>query len=165
MVEKSDNTPSSTQGKGSKTVTVACKLPHGLQLRLFKMVDFDEAVFGGGVRVSKRAEPCSDIVVLKGYSAPHGMQPNARLIGGPLGFALTPGVDKEFFEQWLEQNKGSDVVKGKFVFCHASTEAVADQANEHKKLKNGLEPLDPKNLPRVSKTMKVEKYNKESEAA
>lgn len=122
----------------SKTVTVACKIPNGLQLRLFNMVPFDEPVIGGGVRQSKRAEQVGDIVVLKGFAVPFGHTPEHQIVGG---YGLTAGVSREFFEQWLLQNKDHPAVKGGLIFSADGQHEAVDRAKERRALRSGLEPL------------------------
>jgi len=142
------------QGKGATHITVACKLPHGLRLRLYKMEPFAEPVLGGGVRETKKAVQVGNEVVLNGYrQLPFGQVPRAMIASG---FALTSNVPKDFFEEWLKQNKDSAVVKQGLIFAHVERESVEDQAKDHRKVRNGLEPLDPKNLPKLSPTFAVE---------
>lgn len=135
--------PEAKASGSSKTVTVACKLPHGLRMQLYTMVPFTEPVIGGGTRESKRAEPVGDVVVLKGNRAPFGVVPEHQIIGG---FGLTPGVDREFFENWLKQYADHPAVKGGLVFAADGQHAAMDKAKERGHLKSGLEPLVmPKN--------------------
>jgi len=86
------------------------------------------------------------------------MRSDIAVVGGDTGFALTFGVDREFFERWLEDNKDTDLVRKGFVFAAGSEQSARDSAKEKKSLKNGMEPLDPNNLPRVGK-MKIKKYD------
>lgn len=148
----------------SKTVTVGCKLPHGLQLRLFKMVEFVEPVLGGGTRTGKRAEMVGSVVKINGYAAPFGERPQNQVVGGLTGYALTFGVDREFFEEYLRQNRDSDVVKNGLLFAADGEQRARDIAKERRGVKNGLEPLDPNNLPRVSRRLKVETAKAEEAA-
>lgn len=121
----------------AQKVTVACKLPHGLRLRLFKMVDGTENVSGNNVRTIKHAEQIGDDVVIKGVAVEFGKE--KALTGG---YALTTGVDKEFFEEWLKQNASHEAVKNHMIFAAGSRDAVEGKAEDHAKDKSGLEPLD-----------------------
>lgn len=118
-------------------VIVACKLPHGLRLRLFKMVEGTENVSGNNVRTVKRAEQVGDDVVIKGCAVVVGKE--KALTGG---FALTPNVDKAFFDEWLKQNAQHDAVKNGLIFAAPTRDAVEGKAEEGAKLRSGLEPLD-----------------------
>lgn len=127
-----------------ETVTVACKLPNGLALRVFNMVDKDEHVMGGGVKTVKVAQEIADRVILNGWSHPQNHGSVHQIEGG---FALTPGVDKQFWDKWLEQNKESDVVRNGLVFAHANTNSAASASRERKDVRSGMERLDPAKLP------------------
>lgn len=124
----------------ANTVTVACKLPHGLILRLFDMLDHDEPVMGGGMRTVKKAVPRLETVTLKGYAVPFGKMPDVPVAGG---YALTTGVDAEFWDAWLEQNKTTDLVKNNLVFAAERQDTAQGRAREQDEIRNGLEPLDP----------------------
>jgi hypothetical protein len=129
----------------SATVTAACKLPHGLTLRVFDMVETQEAVMGGGFRPVKMARELPTRITLKGVSHAQNAAPNAPMISG---FALTHGVPKEFWDLWLAQNKDTDVVKNGLVFAHEKDGSTAAEAKEKEKVRSGLERLDPKALPK-----------------
>jgi hypothetical protein len=132
----------------SATVTVACKLPHGLTLRLFKMEPFEEAVVGGGVRQTKKAMQVGEVVKLNGYAAPHGHRPLADVVGGKfVGYALTPDVPREYIEEWLRQNPDLPAVKNGLIFIAPDRKYAADKAEEVRGQKNGLEPLDMRKDP------------------
>lgn len=138
------------------TVVVACKLPHGLVLRLYDMVDFDEPAAGGGYRTVKRARPRPEQFVLRGYLTKYRgskLQPIAETSS----FAYTEGVGKEFFDEWLKQNRDNPVVVNGLIFSAEKPEAVRGFAKEHAKLRNGLEPIDPARLPRNVQTADEQK--------
>jgi hypothetical protein len=141
------------------TVTVGCKLPHGLILRLFKMVPSVEPVMGGGTREVNKAQQVGEPVKLHGYLTMDGKKKRpAALVAG--GYAMTSGVNKEFFDEWMKQNADSDLVKNNLIFSQTTTASAEDQGEEQEKLKCGLEALDPDNLP-----MKGVKTADEKEAA
>lgn len=129
----------SNKESAAEFVTVACKIPNGLILRLFKMEDAQEPMFGGGFRKVKRAAQVGQTVTINGPALPKG----ARAIFAPGGYALTPNVPKDFFEQWLKQNHDHEAVVRKLIFAQVAHDDVAAEAEEHSKVKSGLEPLDP----------------------
>lgn len=129
--------PAAPAKRSGDKVTVACKLPHGLRLRLFKMVDGHENVSGNNVRTIKRAEQVGGDVVIKGVAVEFGKD---RALTG--GYALTPGVDKAFFDEWLKQNAEHDAVKNHMIFAAGTRDAVEGEAEDHAKDKSGQEPLD-----------------------
>jgi hypothetical protein len=126
----------------AETLTVACKMPQGIIARVFEMVDFDEPVMGGGVRTVQRARQLGDPVTIKGFAVPQGHENNA-----PGGYALTYGVDAEFFNKWLEQNAETAMIKKGLIFAMSRTDSATSKAKEQAKLKSGLDRLDPENLP------------------
>lgn len=135
------------------TITVACKLPHGLILRLFDMIEGNEAVAGGGFKVVKRAQPRPEVVVLNGYLTQH--KGNAIPVASPMSsFALTHGVSKDFFERWLSENQELDAVKNGLVVAHGTDTAGA--ARERADTVCGLEPINPAKL-----NGKIKSYSKE----
>jgi len=133
-------------------VTVACKMPGGVILRLFDMVDHDVPVLGGGVKTSKIAQMKGEKVKIGGYAAPIGKVPNFITAGG---FALTPNVDADFFNEWLKQNADSNLVKNKLIFAHEKSEVVERRAREMKDERSGFEALDPDKLPAEVRRIKT----------
>jgi hypothetical protein len=126
-------------------VTVACKMPLGFVLHLDTMVDVDEPVMGGGVKTVKRARKRLEAgeVILRGplqsdADKAAGVQP--PLVVG--SYALNPGIDKEWFDEWLRLNQDADVVRNKLIFA-TKPASVQSQAKDQKTLRTGLEPLNP----------------------
>jgi hypothetical protein len=99
------------------TVTVACKLANGLCLDL-----------KGRERV-----------IINGSAVPFGMPSH------PDGYALTHGVDADFFVEWLSLYKDMDAVKKRFIFAYPKAADASAAAREMRDEKCGLEPLDPDN--------------------
>ena len=140
----SETSPSPVS-KAGDTVTVACKMPHGLVLRVFDMRDKDVVAAGGTGRFSvKEAVERKQRVTLNGFAHPQDKAPLAPQVGG---FGLTFGVPLEFFELWLTQNKDSDVVQNGLVFAHTKRDGAEGEAREKTDLQSGLERLDPTKPP------------------
>jgi hypothetical protein len=138
------------------TVTVGCKLPNGLLLRVFKMVEGTEPVLGGGTRKTKTAVQAGETVKINGFALPRGpdFDPDrAHLVVG--GCGLTHGVDADFFHEWMGQNKDSDIVKNGLIFAHASSESARAEATEKKAEVSGLEPLRQDRDPRAPRTIQA----------
>jgi hypothetical protein len=123
----------------NNVVTVACKLPNGLLLRIFQTVDDNEAT-PTGFRAVKRAEQVGETVQINGAAVPKGETRDYLIIGG---YALTPNIDKDFFDEWLRQNAEHPAVKASLIFAHAKESIVTGKAKEQKALLSGLEPLNP----------------------
>ncbi|CCE07591.1 hypothetical protein BRAS3843_2290002 [Bradyrhizobium sp. STM 3843] len=133
----------------NNVVTVACKLPNGLLLRNFKMVD-DNEVTPTGYRAIKRAEQVGETVQIHGAAVPKGETREYMIIGG---YALTPNVDKDFFDEWMRQNKDHPAIKGGLIFANTRESMVTGQAKEQKAVLSGLEPLNPERSVQNGKTV------------
>lgn len=140
---KPDAAPKSKSG--AKCV-VACKIPNGLILRIFKMVPTDLPVMGGGMKTVQQAQPFGEPVRVNGPAVPFGKIP--KYIVTESGFALTSNVDKDFFDEWMRQNREHDAVKNKLIFAHASSDGVQGLAEDHREARSNLEPLVPDTDPR-----------------
>lgn len=128
------------------TVTIACKLPSGLLLRVFKMEESQEPVMGGGFRSVKVARQVGETVRINGCAHPQDKAPLQPIVQGT-GYALTPGVDKEFWDTWLAQNKDLMAVRNGLIFAHEKEASTVAEAREKKSVRSGLERLDPDKLP------------------
>lgn len=99
------------------TVTVACKLPSGLHLEVL------------GRRVT-----------VKGNAFQFGNAPPGLASGG---YALTPGVAKDFWEAWLKIHGESDVVKKGLIFASTRTIDARARGAEQEKVRSGFEGIEP----------------------
>jgi len=131
-------------------VTVACKLPLGIVLRVFEKTEVSEPMPGGIRTVEQHMEVGggSTRVKINGNAAPHGRSPSCMVIGG---FALTPNVPAEIWEVWLEQNQDSDIVKHGLIFAYEKPSMAQGEAKEKKELKSGMERIKPDDDIRVPK--------------
>lgn len=111
-----------------QTVSVACKLPNGLHLDIV-------ATPGLPVRrVSVRGSNAG-AVGMNGQRA----FPDAIAVAG---FGVTPGVPKQFWEEWLRLNQHTAVVQKGLIFAYEQVESTISRAKELGKLTTGLEGLD-----------------------
>lgn len=127
------------------TVTVACKLPNGLRLRVSKMEERQELVMGGGTRTVQMAVRIGEPVIVAGNAHPVHKAPTSQIFGG---YALTHGVDADFMALWMKQNAGHPAVVNHLIFVHDKASMVEGKAKEYTKQRSGLEPIDPDNLPK-----------------
>ena len=126
------------------TVTVACKIPNGLELRAMESYEWHEPVMGGGTRPVTLFRQKGDSVVVKGPAAPEGVG-----IVNPGGYHMTSGIDADFWAAWLEQNKDTPLVKSHMVYALAREDSAISKGRELADTKSGMERLDPSNLPNV----------------
>ena len=135
-------------------VTVACKLPHGLILQLCKEVEKAEAQRDGTHKLIKEWARLPEKVKINGYLAKYrvDLPPAAQ----DSSYALTHGVDKDFWDQWLAQNRELDMVKAKLIFASDKQDTVKKATEDYAGTKCGLEPVDPSKLPRNISTFRKE---------
>lgn len=148
---------SAPQTNSTATVTVACRLPHGLILRVFQMEEIQVPLLNGPPKTVKQAMEMAKRFVINGFAHAQNRAPEYEILAGhPLangtmegGFALTPGVPKDLWDMWLEQNKTSMMVKNGLVFAFESRADVGAKATDGQKIRSGLERMDPDHLPAV----------------
>lgn len=141
--------PTSKPETTGDTVTVACKLPHGIVLRVFGFDEIDEPMRDGSWKKIKRPRPLEGLTfTVRGTwagSAGQAFHRNnssvAELLPG--GYALTQGCPKHIWEQWYAQNQRSMIVRNKIVFAHASHSTIQHEARTFREVRTGMEPLDP----------------------
>lgn len=133
-----ESAKSSRRGSG-ETVTVACKHPPGIFMRIFAREEYDIPILGGGMKKDSRAIALCDPIKINGPAVPFG-QTAPFVISG--GYALTPNVPADIALKWMEDNRDSAMVKNKVVFVHAKQAGAVDQAKDQKEVLSGLERLD-----------------------
>lgn len=134
------------------TVTVGCKLPNGLQLRAMEKYVDHELVMGGGTREVTKYRETGAFVEIKGNSAPHGFS-----IHTPGGYALTSGVDSDFWDAWYAQNKDNPLVKKNIIYALPREDSAAAKGKEMAEIKSGFERLDPNAEIKLGGGMKLTK--------
>ena len=119
-----------------ETVTVACKIPNGLQLQLRSYREEDDR----GIKSKVFAPAATRSVRVRGPAVAWGKQP-AFVIAG--GYALTPNVDKAHWEAWLAENRTNEVVTGLYIFALPKAAEAESEARQMESVKSGLEPINP----------------------
>ena len=133
-----------TPATGTATCVCACKIPNGVILRTFKMLEQTIRVHGM-VSTELLARETGKRFVVRGPALAFGQLPNIQITGG---FALTPGVPRDLAQTWLEQNKDSDIVRNSLIFFENDMERATARSKELSSVRSGLEPIDPTKLPR-----------------
>lgn len=144
-LQKQNDSPSNA------SVSVASKLPMDLTLKLFTFVTKNELVMGGGTREVKVAEATRGAkqFIVQGNSWAQNKGAHQQIVGG---YAITHGIPAAFWEQWLDQNKDSDIVVNGMLFAHQEAASTTAEAKEKEGEKSGLERLDPAKLPKGLQT-------------
>lgn len=132
------------QAAGAKVV-VASKMPMALLLQLCKFQDVRLPDGRGGYFTEKNAVKVGPVVRINGTAYPRGEPPEGFRDRPEMvaGCALTRGVDKEWWDKWVEQNAEAPYVKSGLLFAFEKTEAVRAQARERADLDSGLGPIVP----------------------
>jgi uncharacterized protein YfiM (DUF2279 family) len=138
-LKKNNDVPSNA------TVTVASKFPMDFILRLCDFQTKHEPIMGAGSREYKLAEPRrgAKVFVVQGNSFPQNKGAHQQIVAG---FALTHGIPKAFWDEWVEQNKDADFIVNKMLFAHGEAASAVAQSKEMEAEKSGLERLDPKEI-------------------
>jgi hypothetical protein len=133
--------------KNGRTVCVACKVPQGIRLQLQHPMkrrmpkglggdnDYEETmfnVFGG--QIYNCFGPA--IPAMGGVPDGYVMPPDIKG-----GYAFTPGIPVDFWEQWLKQNAQADYVLNHMVFALPAMADAKIKAVSHEAEKSGLEPV------------------------
>ncbi len=145
-----------------EVISVACKLPHGIRLRLFKFREIDIPVLGGGLKTVREAYPLEGEVVLHGFMKNKSAQPHCLVVGN---FAITDNVPRDFFIEWMEQNKDHHLVKNGFIFATRRTHDTMKESENRAEMKSGLEQLDPESLPKLSNNPNIADVATDNKAA
>ena len=137
---------------------VACKLGVAyFDIQLCKIEDKFEQNMQGG-RMVKEATRIGQVVRLRGTAYPRGTPPEGfperpEMVGNA---ALTRGVDKEWFDEWMRQNHLNPLVMNKMIFAHESQDHVVGEARDLSKFLSGLEPVNPKRDARIPRSTRSE---------
>lgn len=135
----------------AETVSIACKLPHGLIMQLQRFIEVREPTQTNPDRIVKVAEKFGPTHTIKGF-ANGARDPDVTVIGN---FAINNGVPAEFAQAWFEQNAEHPAVAGGFVYLHRTAGGAAGYAREHAKKLSGFEPADPSALPQEFKDVET----------
>jgi len=152
-------------GSAGAKVVVGCKLGiQGITLQLSKLEEKWENTQTGPRKIREPVR-YGPLVYIRGTAYPRGTPP----IGFPAppvivdGAALTFDVDKDFWDAWVEQHKLDPLVINGMIFAHENRDHVIGQARETKAIVSGLDPVNPRGDPRVSKSTRADLTNVETE--
>lgn len=118
------------------TVTIGCKLPHGLWLELITLPDADIA------KQTRVPAPTGPRVKLNGANTLRIQDPVSPVNPANGRFATTV-IEKSFWDKWYERNKELEFMKIGAVFVVADEKTAKAIAEERKDLKTGFEPIVP----------------------
>lgn len=155
----------SRPSRSGDTVIVACKLGVAyFDIQLQREIEVSENT-QTGPRTIKRYERFGRVVRLRGTAYPRGTVPDGFpekpvMVGGA---ALNFGIDRDFWEAWVHQNKLNPLVMNGMIFASASEDAVRGEARERTGELSGLDPINPKGDARMPKSTRGDLSNIETE--
>jgi hypothetical protein len=174
MVETITAAKPQMQRRGhAESVTVACNLPNGIILQLYD-VELTETVLPNGrvikenqctlrtdqqwalrgpVNRSALAATNRDDVLPDDYVLVRSDAPDA-------GYALTFGVPKDFWEEWLRINQNNPLVKNGHVFAAKSESDAKAMAKEHREFTSGFQGLNQSGDYRVPNGKAIRKFDR-----
>ena len=146
-------------------MSVGCKLPHGIVLRL-QVKTVQKVNVGGSIMDVELwgfdASPGAESYRLKGFTRHAAMVPDAKIVGahrandgGTIGGYAITHVPKDFWDKWVAQNKDFEPLQKKFIVAWEKPEMVEGYAKERIDEMSGFEPLNPNKLPRGIEIAKV----------
>ena len=142
----------------TRQYVVGCKLGiRSIALQLSPLVD-KEQMGSQGSRIVKEAQRTGPVVILRGTAYPRGTipdgyEPPAMIVDGA---ALNFGIDADWMDQWLEEHQRDPLVLNKLIFAREKEEDAKAIAREHKDVKSGLDPVNPKGDTRMPKSNRGE---------
>lgn len=136
--ESARETPTAPARSGD-LVTVCCKLPHGLSLQLQKPYQQEEAGPGGQRIMHTLNGFYGQKYIVAGNALPKGGVPQGDLKNG---VAMTPGIPRDFWNAWKEQNKDLDALVNGLIFVADTRDEAFGLAKDAKGIKSGMGPLD-----------------------
>ena len=154
---------------GTDTVTIACNLPNGHILQLYDIEEVESIMPNG--RAIK--ENMATLNLEHGQWALNGSKldmarlqsgdmPDYRVIKGTTpdcGYALTPGIPRDFAERWFEQNKRNPLVTLKHIYMAGTEDRAVGQARDFKDFKSGFQGLNQAGDYRVPSGRNIRKYS------
>ncbi len=137
---------------GTDTVTVICKVPQGLLLQLHEPREITEVTMGGS-RTVKQFFPVGETFKINGPAHAQNEGPRCRTVGG---YAITEGVPKGVWDHWMAQTgKYHPAVINGLLRAFSDSPRATDAAKDGRKIKTGLERVNPHDLPVLDPRFKL----------
>lgn len=138
--------PTPPQNHAGGEVVVACNLPMGLMLQVFKETEqWAAGPFGG--KMEKIWRPTE-----KSYRVRGNAVDLERVAAGTMelpeivnGYAFTHGVSRDFWQAWLAQNDEMPYVTNYCIFAETDAAKARSHARDLGKRTHGLERIDRNN--------------------
>ena len=136
----------------NETVSIASKLPMPFVMQLHHKVKRTVQAHGGTSTIEvfepvigTKSKPSSFTIAGNSYIK----RPGDAVGVINSGYAITTGIPKEFWDDWVSLYHSHDAIQNNMIFAHKESASIISMAKEHEGEKSGMERLDPKNLPKV----------------
>lgn len=141
---------------GADTVTVYCRLPHGIQLQRQEKVSYMEQT-PNGAREAHRFVPVGEPFKIEGNAMGRGLDSEKTALKRIIaGFAVTENVPADLWRAFVEQRKGLDALTRRDIYAVAKPSDNDAKRSEASAVPTGLEPIDPakmkKDFPQVERS-------------
>jgi hypothetical protein len=145
-------------------VTVASCWPHEIETYICRPIEAAvTGQYGSTTEKQFRRDPSTRQFFL-GVGRPRGEPPPGypdppptirmkRKDGSFCLYALTHGVDAAWWEEWVEQNKDTEMVRNLVVRAAPTDDELRAAIKENPEIRSGFEPVDPENDPRMPRSM------------
>lgn len=148
--------PAPKPSSSGEKVIIASKLPMAVELQLCEMVEkrFHHMQNSWTELVAHKV---GQVVRINGAAYPKGEPPEGFRDRPDMsaGYALTFGVDKDFWERYVEQNADAPYIRSGAIFAASTRDEVKQRSRkEMAGLFTGLDPVNPKGDPRMPKPLK-----------
>lgn len=143
--DNDDRSDAPAPRRNGATVVVASKLPMSIELQLAEKHQVARR-FQGTTWTEDEWRRFGPVVTIRGTAyprgqAPDGFRPAPEIVAG---YAITRGVDAEFWRRWLEQNGTTEMVVNRVVFAGETFDEVRQVARkEMRDVRSGLDPIVP----------------------
>jgi len=127
---------------GTVTVVVGLKHPSGLILQGFKKKKVNVAT-PMGFREEEIYDRVGNPFPLKGNAQMLDLHHRLGMQFDSGGYAITPGVPADLWEQWLTFNIDSPLVTEELIFAEDDEASARAHGRELAKKRSGLEAIDP----------------------
>ena len=166
------------KASGTDTVCVCCNLPNGVILQLYDVEQVETVLpngrsirenqctlrtdqqwaLRGPVNRSALAATNRDDQLPDDYEMVRSDAPDA-------GYALTFGVPRDFWEEWLKANERNPLVRNGHVFAAKSQADAKSMAREHREFASGFQPLNQGGDYRVPNGKAIRKFDRNDSRA
>jgi hypothetical protein len=133
-----------TPSRARSYVIVACKLAVArFELQLCRKARVTEQTQTGPREIDQYFKT-GEIWVVRGTAYPEGTPPKGYIKRPEevLGYSITKGIPRDFFEEWMKQYGQTEMVKNRLIYACDTYDEIEGEARENEGVKDAFSPLD-----------------------